>query len=975
MSVFEDELTLPGAITEIISEYDLGYDTSLFGTTDSVVVIGTAFNGPVGKPVEIYSPEYAAYVFGDSYDYTARREATLTAEIQNAWDRGCRTIYGVRISGKEIYKDFELVPETKLRLRVSGLFPSNLNKNIYMFYDNTEGAEMIKIYKPATRATIAEKKGGKVDNINSVMTIKFDLANTYGFTKDSRLVELLNVLNDSKTNNNVLRFTIVDENGNDVTISSKEAQALSIGAIFPGAYFIGRDKNLGISYTDVQYNFVVNGVKPYDTFTDNIYKQLVINTDINADFPIYAASKEEYNAKLPVPMAEVFDFLEVLGKVDEVFAPDDIDYEEVDLSSFDVYKKLGSGYAITAQAIVDKTPQGNIVIKKVKETPTSDPNRIQPITDGIYSMLQNLKSEYRVLTCGTADEVITGKIPRKTDFKIAVSKSTKIKDLVTVESIVDKKDFSEAKAYTFTIKEIDNDIDSFAIQADTYTNKTAKAISLIDNSEIDMNTSIPEGSILTDGEFICRVTDGVIQKLKSADNQIMKENIYATAFNTTDPVSSDPVQKYILYKVSVSDTFVKLEKATATDIDSKKYIFVSSNKTVFVYEAKDGTELELIPIGNVDEIFNDNDDKTLISIQSEYGMKNTIQIQSTEFDYLTLEEFVELLNEDVNLGAIFKFSLTQNGVINKDELVEELLELVDPLTADKKTFSFELAKDKELTYDTSLYIPYKTTDNFARQLAQHCTYTALKTDKTHGIIGCDKLRDTSLTSIANKVSRTLAKDLNLVAKKANGKDILDQNNIAYPIGRNVSVVFGSQYIVNCIDGNQFISNGAAGYAGMVSCLSLEQSSTNQPINIPTPMYELTNSQLTSLSQAGYITFKNSYTKGIVVTDGVTMAEPTSEYKRLSVTRIMGAIERILREASEPFIGKQNDPKNRNAMRTAIKAGLESIKGTLIEDYSFKFQPTSSSTNKLGIIDIDYVIIPIYEIRQVRHSIRVGDTIE
>ena len=90
---------------------------------------------------------------------------------------------------------------------------------------------------------------------------------------------------------------------------------------------------------------------------------------------------------------------------------------------------------------------------------------------------------------------------------------------------------------------------------------------------------------------------------------------------------------------------------------------------------------------------------------------------------------------------------------------------------------------------------------------------------------------------------------------------------------------------------------------------------------------------------------------------------------------MGAIERILREASEPFIGKQNDPKNRNAMRTAIKAGLESIKGTLIEDYSFKFQPTSSSTNKLGIIDIDYVIIPIYEIRQVRHSIRVGDTIE
>ena len=34
-----------------------------------------------------------------------------------------------------------------------------------------------------------------------------------------------------------------NETGNDVTISSKEAQALSIGAIFPGGYFIGREES------------------------------------------------------------------------------------------------------------------------------------------------------------------------------------------------------------------------------------------------------------------------------------------------------------------------------------------------------------------------------------------------------------------------------------------------------------------------------------------------------------------------------------------------------------------------------------------------------------------------------------------------------------------------------------------------------------------------------------------------------------
>ena len=113
MELFENDLTLPGVVTEIISDYSSGYDTSLFGTTDSVVIVGTAFNGPVGRAVEIYSPEHAKYIFGDSFDPTTRREASLVAEVYDAWERGCRTIYGIRVSGKEIYKDYSFATETK----------------------------------------------------------------------------------------------------------------------------------------------------------------------------------------------------------------------------------------------------------------------------------------------------------------------------------------------------------------------------------------------------------------------------------------------------------------------------------------------------------------------------------------------------------------------------------------------------------------------------------------------------------------------------------------------------------------------------------------------------------------------------------------------------------------------------------------------------------------------------------------------
>ena len=968
MGIFDNELILPGTSTEIISDYNLGYDMSDWGTTDSVTIIGTAFNGPVGKAVPVYSPEYANYVFGGSYDEATRREATLTAEIKDAWDRGCRTIYAVRISGKEIYKDFELIPETKLKLRVSGLFPSNANKDIYMVYDNTEGAETIKIYKPAERATIAEKQSGLVEDAKSVLVNKIDIANGFALTKDSRLIELINAVNNYSFNN-VLKLTIVDEEGNDVTYSSKDAQALSIGAIFPGAYFIGRNANLGTAYTDVQYRFVQDDQKPYENFTDRVYKDLIINTDINSNYPIFAESKDEFNKKLPVAMLDMFDFLEIPGQVDKVFAKDKVDYEEVELSDFDIYQKLGKGYAITAKAEIYTDPvTREVKIKKVKETPTSDINRIQPINEGIYSMLENLISDYRVLTCGTADTVITGKLPKKSEFEIMTNKSIVLKDLVEVESIIPEKDFTDGKKYTFRIEAIQDAIDGVNLITDTYTDKTVKSASLASETEIGQTSGKPEGTLVLADTKVCRVTNGKLLEVDAESNTSMNGLLVFAQKITVTGEDADAVTTVAdqLYKISVTDTNVSYAVATPADINNKKYIFVESDKTVYVYDA---TNLEnLKPIGSVNEVFNDNEDKTLVTIQSQYATNNVITIKSTEFDYSTVEEFVEILNNDENLKKYFTFKLTSKGIINKDELVYDTFEL------GTKPFEAKMEIDRSKAYNTSLYIPYKTNDNFARQLAQHCTYTSLKTAPTHGVIGCNALKDTNLTSIANKVNTLLELDLNLVAKKENGKDMLDQNNLPYPIGRNVSIVLG-QYTNTSVDNYSYISNGASGYAAMVSCLDLEQSSTNQPIDIPTPMYELTNYQLGKLTQKGIVTFKQSFTKGYVVTDGVTMAPVTSAFRRLSVTRISHAVEEAIRTATEPYIGKQNHLANRNAMQTAIKSGLEALKGTLIEAYSFNIQSDNKSAEKLGIVYIDYKIVPIYEIREVRNIISVGDTAE
>jgi hypothetical protein len=112
MSIFENEDYLPGTVTEIESTYAADYDTSLFGTTDSVVVVGTAFDGPVGVATPVYSKTHAAYLFGKSYDAATRHECDLVAGIADCWDKGCRTIYGFRVNGIEMQKEFQFATDT-----------------------------------------------------------------------------------------------------------------------------------------------------------------------------------------------------------------------------------------------------------------------------------------------------------------------------------------------------------------------------------------------------------------------------------------------------------------------------------------------------------------------------------------------------------------------------------------------------------------------------------------------------------------------------------------------------------------------------------------------------------------------------------------------------------------------------------------------------------------------------------------------
>ena len=939
--IFDNDLILPGVITEIIPDYAQDYDTSAFGSTESVTIIGTAFNGPVGMVVPIYSPEHAKYIFGDSFDSATRREASLVAEIYDAWDKGCRTIYAVRVSGKEIYKDYKFATETKLKLRVSGIFPSNDNKEVFMNFVTQQGAGnevgTLKIYKPSDRSNMKEKMQGLVLNQNQMLITDIKLGG-YGITKNSRLVDVIDIVNNIESNN-VLRLAIVNEDGADVTTSSKEAQSLSVGVMFPGIYTIGRDKAAESVLPRTDLNFVLSkDSKPHSSYQEAVWRELVVNSDVAADYPIYAKSNAELNALFTgVSVDAAGEWLKPVGILDKITVKDEVDYEEAELAEFDLYKRLGSGFAQTAQIVEVKNPEGEVRGYKVAIPDSNDPNRVLEIPDGVYSMLQNHSTDYTVMANANAETKISGRLPRKDAFKKRKAGVIELKDSMTpvieLTAKIDERDFSDALNYSIEIVSLEEGLNADDILNSLSTEHKYERIVAV-TEEQEASLKVAEG------------TKVMITNAGSMDGtyalKIMKDGVL---------VESDEEGHFIIEKdAELIVLHFNVSQYEKEILEENKTIIGTNFEVANIYKVKVDGSLEPVCVLGQVSLLDAEEDYTVCFVER-VANDVTVKVFSTETQWMCYDELAQRLNEDEVFAEMFTAVAITPDV-----------EVAMTLTGE--------GKDKlESFYDTSMYVPYTTSDNFARHLAQHCLYTSLKTYPTHGIMGCAKLNGVNLSTVADRVNQILELDLDLYAKKGNGNNMLNNNNVPHPIGRCLSVPF-MQYTVTTGNGYNYVSNGAAGYAGMVSTLAADRSSTNQPIAIRNLAFELSNYQLSKLTGKGIVTCKKT-TQGLVVTDGITMAPVDSAYRRLSTTKVINIVDRELRRVIDPFIGLQDNLATKNSLNTAITSVLNKLKESLIKYYEFKIV-TDPASERLGIIKIQYVIIPTNEIKEVRNSVSVQE---
>lgn len=968
-SIFNYDNDLPGVITEIDSHLSSEYDTSLFGTTDSIVVVGTAFDGPVGLPTPVYSVDHAMYVFGKAYDPKTRKETSLVSNIQEAWNTGCRTIYAMRINGVEMKKDFDFCVNNGFKLRVQSRYPSNVGKQCYIKYDNSLGMESFTIYKPASRATITEKMNGLVESENSVMTIQINLGLDYDYNKSSKLVDVIEIIN-NHVYNNVIELEIVDEKGNVVT-SSPEAYEVTLGDMYPGVYFIGRSESACQKETTIKTSVVLDNkdVVPYAGFEGKYFRTLICNTDVAKPIPVFYSEISSMRAilnKVGITMDKADDYLEVAEESNKAFLEDSFDYEETSMSAFDKYVRLGSGFATTAIAERREDGEHHELVPRVKETPIDDAQHIVSTGDGIYSVLADVKIKYHVLAHDIcANTVISGKLPKPSAFKITVAESAALMNgLISATKKVESDNEYKEQSYNWMF--YDYKKVPVITKENLYTERVVECVSFAEDLE-----QITKVTNAKPGDKCLYIPE------EEANIVLYVANARGVYEETQDKVYAGPTNNalylagYIPVKCEYEGKKLKFTKISdgATETSGKEFVLMQDGSALFVTNMKDyRSELPFMATAEV-ALAPENDEDLFVFYQDHCVGNNHIMVSYPHFDTTTMSDFVDLLNKS-DLGDLFEFALTQEGLLLKDEYVVD----ADKAAAQDKSGTPALTmgqmqyvkSDRTRGYDYSKRIPYTTTDNFARHLAQHCQYTELKTFPSHGIIGCERVTDVSKANLAKLLTSLKNFNWSMYAKNNFGRNMLTENNLPYSIGRQISVCSFQEPCT--INNYNTILNGSAAYAGLVSQLEIAKSSTAQTIGI-TPMYEFTRTQLQDLSALGVITVRNSFTKGYIVTDGVTMAPNDDLLRRLFNTRVMHYVEDVIRAACEPFIGQGNTLANRNSLQTAIKSKLNGLVGPLLRNYDFKIVDDGTA-DQYTYIDINYTIVPVNEIREIRNYMRV-----
>lgn len=250
---------------------------------------------------------------------------------------------------------------------------------------------------------------------------------------------------------------------------------------------------------------------------------------------------------------------------------------------------------------------------------------------------------------------------------------------------------------------------------------------------------------------------------------------------------------------------------------------------------------------------------------------------------------------------------------------------------------------------------------------------------THWLAGAADQNSNTLSNIT--VSSATAVDTRYFtswqATTSDGEAATDSRNGKVDAGQYISVFstplrsVGTQTSARALAVGASLSNtsrntdGIAAYAGLITSLAPQSSTTNKSVGGVVQLKLLSAKQANDLTGMRHVTMY-SRSNGLTVGSGMTGAHNVtryvrSDYVRLTTVRIVHAAVDLIRSVANKYIGEPNNAPQMNALDAEIDQVLLSMKGSgALNGYSFSISSTPDQ-RVLGELDVNLTLVPAFEI--------------
>ena len=339
-------------------------------------------------------------------------------------------------------------------------------------------------------------------------------------------------------------------------------------------------------------------------------------------------------------------------------------------------------------------------------------------------------------------------------------------------------------------------------------------------------------------------------------------------------------------------------------------------------------------------------------------------------NYTYLPEWIDITTPATMAGG-------GNGTnMTKKEQYDALTEAYDALA----NYSIDIIvpvgaylDDVKYDYDTETGIRREVNAGFHTQFATFLESLNANIGMTLGIIGVKPAESRSMVGVNTWTAKLITTNSNDPNRAA--------NYMPFFSSRWMSVVASDVLISPKLIGlpstfPDYYTNASTLYAGLITSLQPQDATTYKYIGRATlgPAYRLSRKQLNDLSIARYVTIQLEEDLGTIITMDVTAAPVGSDYDKLSTTRIVKLVSDVIRRAAKPYIGKPNSHYKINSLTTEINSSLTKLSrsdNNALQAFSFDLA-SSPQEQRHGIVRVEVDIVPVFCINQIHVTVNLRD---